>query len=87
MALIWRLTEQLIHPDIENVGSECSEGGSPPPKKSFKWASLIETKLDVAAVTWESGHANGLDQIKKDQNKLIRLAQIRNMKSSYQMDS
>lgn len=49
---------------------------------------MIETKLYVAAVTWECGYSNGLDQIKKkDQNKLIRLAQMRDMKSSYQMDS
>lgn len=38
-----------------------------PPERNCKWISLIETKLNVAAVTWESGHSNGLDQIKKDQ--------------------
>lgn len=45
-----------------------------------------ETELHTAAVTWERGHSHSLEQ-RKDQNNLIRLAQIRNMNCSYQMDS
>ena len=60
-----------------------------PLERKIIWISLIGTKLSVAAVTWEKWAFkwSWSNFKKKDQNKLIRLAQIRNMKSSYQMDS
>lgn len=73
--------------DIENMAIGCRERRSL--QKEFYTNILSRIiKLYVAAVTWESEHSNGLDQInEKDQNNLIRLAQIRNMECSYQMDS
>lgn len=69
---------------IGNVDVDCRE------RKSLQKGILCKyrnTKLHIAAVTWERGHSHSLDQIKKDQNNLIRLAQIRNMNCNYQMDS